>query len=111
MMSEAAGEAAGPWPGPLGGVKVLDLTRVLAGPFLTQVMGDLGAEILKIETPGHGDETRTFAPFVHGESHYFIALNRQKKSLGSTSARRTAPTCCAGWWPRPMCWSRIFAPA
>lgn len=81
MMAEAAGEAALAWPGPLGGVKVLDLTRVLAGPFLTQVMGDLGAEILKIETPGHGDETRTFAPFVHGESHYFIALNRQKKSL------------------------------
>lgn len=69
------------WPGPLGGVKVLDLTRVLAGPFLTQIMGDLGAEILKVETPGHGDETRTFAPHVGGESHYFIGLNRHKKSL------------------------------
>jgi len=81
MMSETTAEAVGAWPGPLGGIKVLDLTRVLAGPFLTQIMGDLGAEILKIETPGHGDETRTFAPFVHGHSHYFIALNRQKKSL------------------------------
>jgi crotonobetainyl-CoA:carnitine CoA-transferase CaiB-like acyl-CoA transferase len=69
------------WPGPLGGVKVLDLTRVLAGPFLTQILGDLGAEILKVETPGHGDETRMFAPHVGGESHYFIGLNRHKKSL------------------------------
>ena len=69
------------WPGPLGGIKVIDLTRVLAGPFMTQILGDLGAEILKIETPGYGDETRTFAPKVEGESHYFMALNRQKKSL------------------------------
>ena len=69
------------WPGPLGGVKVIDLTRVLAGPFLTQLLGDLGAEILKIETPGHGDETRTFPPHLGDESHYFMALNRQKKSL------------------------------
>ena len=71
----------GAWPGPLGGVRVIDLTRVLAGPFLTQIIGDLGAEILKIETPGHGDETRTFPPHLGDESHYFMALNRQKKSL------------------------------
>ena len=69
------------WGGPLAGLKVLDLSRVLAGPFVTQLLGDLGAEILKIETPGHGDDTRTFPPFVGGESHYFIAMNRQKKSL------------------------------
>ena len=60
---------------------MIDLTRVLAGPFLTQLLGDLGAEILKIETPGHGDETRTFPPHLGDESHYFMALNRQKKSL------------------------------
>lgn len=69
------------WRGPLEGVRVLDLTRVLAGPFATQNLGDLGAEILKIEPPGNGDETRQFAPFVGGESHYFLALNRNKKSL------------------------------
>jgi crotonobetainyl-CoA:carnitine CoA-transferase CaiB-like acyl-CoA transferase len=69
------------WRGPLEGVRVLDLTRVLAGPFATQNLGDLGAEILKIEPPGKGDETRQFAPFVGGESHYFLALNRSKKSL------------------------------
>ncbi len=78
---DAAGSASATWPGPLAGLKVLDLSRVLAGPFVTQLLGDLGAEILKIETPGHGDDTRTFPPFVGGESHYFIALNRQKKSL------------------------------
>jgi len=69
------------WPGPLAGLRVLDLSRVLAGPFLTQILGDLGAEVLKVEAPGHGDETRTFAPLRDGESHYFVALNRQKKSL------------------------------
>jgi crotonobetainyl-CoA:carnitine CoA-transferase CaiB-like acyl-CoA transferase len=81
MSGNAEGAPGGSWPGPLGGVKVLDLTRVLAGPFVTHILGDLGAEILKVEAPGHGDETRTFAPHVGGESHYFIGLNRHKKSL------------------------------
>jgi len=69
------------WGGPLKGLRVVDLTRVLAGPFASMNLGDLGAEILKIEQPGNGDETRRFAPFVGGESHYFLALNRNKKSL------------------------------
>jgi crotonobetainyl-CoA:carnitine CoA-transferase CaiB-like acyl-CoA transferase len=69
------------WPGPLAGIKVVDLTRVLAGPFCTQSLGDLGAEVLKIEPPGSGDETRHFPPFVGDESHYFLGINRNKKSL------------------------------
>jgi len=69
------------WAGPLQGVRVIDLTRVLAGPFCTQSLGDLGAEVLKIEPPGGGDETRRFPPFVAGESHYFLGINRNKKSL------------------------------
>src|SRR6266567_1135876 len=69
------------WPGPLEGIRVIDLTRVLAGPFATQSLGDLGAEILKIEPPGGGDETRRFPPFIAGESHYFLGINRNKKSL------------------------------
>ena len=81
MSTASDGAAAPAWSGPLGGIKVLDLSRVLAGPFATQLLGDLGAEILKIETPGQGDETRTFPPHLGGESHYFMALNRQKKSL------------------------------
>jgi crotonobetainyl-CoA:carnitine CoA-transferase CaiB-like acyl-CoA transferase len=69
------------WAGPLQGLRVIDLTRVLAGPFCTQNLGDLGAEVLKIEPPGGGDETRRFPPFVAGESHYFLGINRNKKSL------------------------------
>ncbi len=69
------------WAGPLDGIRVIDLTRVLAGPFATQSLGDLGAEIWKIEPPGGGDETRRFPPFIAGESHYFLGINRNKKSL------------------------------
>jgi crotonobetainyl-CoA:carnitine CoA-transferase CaiB-like acyl-CoA transferase len=69
------------WPGPLAGLRVIDLTRVLAGPFATQSLGDLGAEVLKVEPPGTGDETRHFPPFLDGESHYFLGINRNKKSL------------------------------
>src|SRR5260370_24746909 len=71
----------GGWAGPLQGIRVIDLTRVLAGPFATQSLGDLGAEVLKIEPPEVGDETRHFPPFIGGESHYFLGINRNKKSL------------------------------
>ena len=69
------------WGGPLQGIRVLDLTRVLAGPAASLALADLGAEIIKIEPPGSGDETRTFPPFREGESHYYIAINRGKKSI------------------------------
>src|SRR5262249_38581738 len=74
-------DSEGGWAGPLNGLRVIDLTRVLAGPFCTQSLGDLGPEVLKIEPPGGGDETRKFPPFVAGESHYFLGINRNKKSL------------------------------
>jgi len=68
-------------PGPLDGVVVLDLSRVLAGPYATQMLGDMGAEVWKIERPGTGDETRTWGPpFVDGVSAYFLAVNRNKMS-------------------------------
>jgi crotonobetainyl-CoA:carnitine CoA-transferase CaiB-like acyl-CoA transferase len=69
------------WKGPLAGLRVLDLTRILAGPLATQFLADLGAEVLKLEPPGKGDDTRGFAPFLAGESHYFLGLNRGKRSL------------------------------
>ena len=69
-------------PGPLEGVKVLDLTRVLAGPYCAMFLGDLGAEVVKVEQPGVGDDTRGWGPpFAGGESAYFLCVNRNKKSL------------------------------
>uniref|UniRef100_A0A9L0TSL7 Succinyl-CoA:glutarate-CoA transferase n=1 Tax=Equus caballus TaxID=9796 RepID=A0A9L0TSL7_HORSE len=67
---------------PLEGVKILDLTRVLAGPFATMNLGDLGAEIIKVERPGAGDDTRAWGPpFLGTESVYFLSVNRNKKSI------------------------------
>lgn len=68
--------------GPLAGIRVLDLTRVLAGPYCTMFLGDLGAEVVKIEQPGVGDDTRGWGPpFTGGESAYFLCINRNKKSI------------------------------
>ncbi len=69
------------WAGPLAGVRVLDFTRVLAGPAAALALADLGAEVWKLEPPGTGDDTRLFPPFREGESHYFLAINRGKKSI------------------------------
>jgi CoA:oxalate CoA-transferase len=66
---------------PLAGIKVLDLTRVLAGPFCTMVLSDLGAEVIKVEIPEIGDDSRYFGPFKNDQSLYFISLNRDKKSI------------------------------
>jgi crotonobetainyl-CoA:carnitine CoA-transferase CaiB-like acyl-CoA transferase len=69
--------------GPLAGVRIVDLTRVLAGPFCTMLLGDMGAEVIKIEDPTHGDDTRAWAPFVDGASTYFLGVNRNKKSVAA----------------------------
>lgn len=67
--------------GPLAGIKVLDFSRILSGPYASMVLADLGAEVVKVEPVGSGDETRNFPPFKGPLSHYFIALNRSKKSI------------------------------
>ena len=67
--------------GALKGVRILDLTRVLAGPFCTMLMADMGADVVKIEEPGKGDDTRTYPPFIEGCSAYFCNMNRNKKSI------------------------------
>ena len=66
---------------PLSGLRVIDFTRVLAGPMCTMLLGDMGAEVIKIEDPVHGDETREWAPFVGGWSTYYLSVNRNKKSV------------------------------
>ena len=69
-------------PGPLTGFTVLDLTRVLSGPYCTMVLGDLGARIIKVEQPGKGDDTRAWGPpFLGDESAYFLSINRNKESV------------------------------
>jgi crotonobetainyl-CoA:carnitine CoA-transferase CaiB-like acyl-CoA transferase len=68
--------------GPLDGLTVLDLTRVLSGPYCTMLLGDMGARVIKVEQPGRGDETRAWGPpFVAGESAYFLSVNRNKESV------------------------------
>jgi len=69
-------------PAPLVGIRVLDLTRILAGPYCTMMLGDMGAEIIKVENPDGGDDTRAWGPpFLNGVSTYFISINRNKKSV------------------------------
>lgn len=87
-------------PLPLSGFRVLDLTRFLAGPYCTMVLADLGADVIKLEPPDGGDDSRTYGPFVNGESYTFIQANRGKRSValdlkqprGRELARRLADT-------------------
>jgi crotonobetainyl-CoA:carnitine CoA-transferase CaiB-like acyl-CoA transferase len=87
--------AAGPGSGPLAGVLVADFSRVVAGPYATMLLGDLGADVVKVERPGAGDDTRGFGPpFVDGQSSYYLSINRNKRGvawdLGSEEGRRKA---------------------
>jgi len=65
----------------LEGIKIIDLSRVLAGPFCTMLLGDMGAEVIKVEIPDKGDDSRSFPPFKEGQGTYFINFNRNKKSI------------------------------
>jgi len=66
---------------PLAGIRVLDLTRMAAGPFCTMILGDMGADVIKVEPAPKGDLLRGFGPFDHGEGTYFLSINRNKRSL------------------------------
>jgi crotonobetainyl-CoA:carnitine CoA-transferase CaiB-like acyl-CoA transferase len=95
-------EPARPCHGPLAGIRVLDLTRLLAGPFATMVMGDLGADVIKIENPDGGDDSRSFGPpHIGPDASYFMAVNRNKRSItvnlrdsaGRAAVQRMARRC------------------
>jgi crotonobetainyl-CoA:carnitine CoA-transferase CaiB-like acyl-CoA transferase len=86
---------------PLEGVRVIDLSRVLAGPYCTMVLADLGAEVIKVERPGSGDETRSWGPpFAGGEAAYYLSVNRGKRScaidLSQDTGRALALELCVG---------------
>src|SRR3954468_16358894 len=67
---------------PLAGIRVIDLTRVMTGPYCTMMLGDLGADVIKVELPGKGDDTRAWGPpFINGEAAYFLSVNRNKRSI------------------------------
>ncbi len=66
---------------PLEGIRVLDLSRILTGPFCSMILSDLGAEVIKVEMPGSGDDTRHWPPMVQDESSYYMSINRNKKSV------------------------------
>src|SRR4051812_25892728 len=97
-MADRQSSPAGP---PLAGVRVVDLSRVLAGPYCTMVLADHGADVIKVERPGSGDETRSWGPpFAGGESAYYLSVNRSKRScaidLSEPAGRDLALELCAG---------------
>jgi succinate--hydroxymethylglutarate CoA-transferase len=83
--------------GPLAGTRVVDLTRILAGPLCTMMLGDMGADIIKVEPPGTGDDTRGWGPpFAAGEAAYFLGVNRNKRSLTLNMAAPPGQKVLAG---------------
>lgn len=77
----AASDAKTAAKGPLDGIIVIDMTRVLAGPYCSMMLADMGATVIKVERPEGGDDARAYTPFVKGESAYFMSINRGKKSI------------------------------
>src|SRR5260370_35593041 len=87
--SRCCGESAPGHSGPLAGLRVIDCTHMLAGPYCTWVLGGLGADVIKVEKPARGDFTRGVAPFLDGQRIYFMSVNRNKR--GVTLDLKTEP--------------------
>ena len=89
----------------LENITILDLTRVIAGPYCGAMLADLGANVIKIELPGRGDDARAYGPYVNGESLYYGNLNRNKKASPLTSNRPRGRKSSKSWRQRPTsCW-------
>ncbi len=95
-------------PAALEGIRVLDLTQIMAGPFCTMLLADLGAEVIKIENPRGGDDSRRMAPpYYNGESAAFIAMNRNKYGIAVDIRTPTGKQDCGVSLKRQMSWWRI----
>ena len=79
--SKNAAQTRGPIAGPLAGITVVDLSRILAGPYCTLLMAEMGARVIKVEPPKGGDDARAYGPFIKGKSTYFASVNRGKESI------------------------------
>lgn len=95
----------------LQGLRVIDFSRVVAGPYSTMLLGDLGAEVIKVERPGKGDDSRAWGPPSRGEvSTYFLGLNRNKKSIAIDLSTERGPPSPANSSQAPMWSSRASVP-
>ena len=79
-----------PQAGPLSGITIVDLSRILAGPYCTLLLAELGARVIKVEVPGTGDDARQYGPFKEGKSTYFASVNRGKESIALSAAELCA---------------------
>lgn len=82
---------------PLEGIRVLDFTNALAGPYCSMMLGNMGAEVIKVEKPGTGDDSRGYGPFVNGQSGYFVSVNHGKKASSATPRIPRALRCSRIW--------------
>ena len=95
---------------PLSGIRVVDLTRILAGPFCSMLLADMGAEVIKVEPPGEGDPVRRQGAIVEGLSWYFAQFNRNKKSITLDLYAEEGKAILARLIGGPTSWSRTTAP-
>ena len=85
-----------PQAGPLSGITIIDLSRILAGPYCTLLLAELGARVIKVEAPGSGDDARQYGPFKGGKSTYFASVNRGKESIVlDLKATATSSSACS----------------
>ena len=92
--------------GPLADIRVVDLSRFIAGPYCAMLLGDLGADVVKVEPPGRGEHSRGFGPFVEGESLYTMVFNRNKRSLTLDLRSDQGKALLRELLAKPTCWWR-----